>query len=306
MNKSPKIDGKSLKPKPNTQKKLGLGKRALPVKTMNKRTASFDSLKKPLVHKSSTDEVSVDFESIAEEGIAQIVRSPVAKRGKSSTPENSLKTGGLMRTQKIAKADFEGKREKEEEEGEDLDEIIKLRQENLALQLQIRSVKELLRLNKEKCEVAERTCKELKNINFRLMDKNRELKDKVRALKKLNTEGETCKIDLQFELEAKILSLFKEKEEKHELCMATVAKMSYYLCEFASTQEWVLSLVSCPYVKKEIEDSEDGIRGRLQKIKVEIGLCQSLLNDDRFVEKSYFTSISSSMVQSPTHSPRGN
>lgn len=299
MNKSPKIDEKLLKPKPKTQKKLFTAKRTVPAKSINKRTASFDSFKKPIIHKSTNDEVSMDFESIAEEGIAQVVRSPVAKRGKSSTPENLSKTVGLMQTQKILKVNFDKKEE-------NFEEIIKLRQENLALKLQIRSFKELLRENKEKYEVTERTCKELKNINFKLMDKSRELKEKVKFLKKLNTEGETCKIDLQFELEAKILSLFKEKEEKHELYLATVAKMSNYLCEFASAEEWVLSLVTCPYVKKEIEENEDGIRKRFQKIKAEIGLCQALLNDDRFVDKSYFTSISSSIVQSPSHSPRAN
>ena len=65
----------------------------------------------------------------------------------------------------------------------------------------------------------------------------------------------------------------------------------------------MLSLIFSPYPKNELQESEECIKGRIENLQSEIIYFQSQLNSDKVFEKSYCTSISSSLLHSPLYSP---
>lgn len=266
-------------------KSLSIGKSKTTGKVIAKRKVSFDSFSKPLIHKVQKDEF-MELDSIGEEGIPQMVRSPIAKREGGS--DAFLKTARNLRD--IIRI-------------RDNEEVERLRKENDNLRSQLYQSKNLIKDMKGKLENLQKAYEKIEKVNIEVLGKNTCLNEELEKLRKKSRMTTKNKGFLQEELEAKILNLFKEKEEIFNSFQATLIKLNQYLCEFASCEEWVLSLLSSPFMKKEIEESEDFVRSRIEKIKAEIIFCQSQLKTERFVDKSYFTSISSSIIQSPIPSP---
>jgi hypothetical protein len=70
-----------------------------------------------------------------------------------------------------------------------------------------------------------------------------------------------------------------------------------------SSEEWVISLITSPYPKKELKDSEENIKNQIERLHAEIVYYQSQLNNEKMFDKSYCTSMSSSVMQSLGFSP---
>ena len=113
----------------------------------------------------------------------------------------------------------------------------------------------------------------------------------------------STKLYLQDDLEQKILSLDREKEEKSDQYHQLLTKFVSYLQEFCNSEEWVLNLANSKLPKQEILECEEIINDRIVRIKSEMTYCQSLIYAEKQIEKSYFTSMSSSMIPSPINSP---
>jgi chromosome segregation ATPase len=266
-------------------KSISIPKSKSASKTINKRKASFDNFSKPVIHKVHKEEY-VELDSIGEEGIPQVVRSPIAKRESAQSADVFLKTVRNLR--EVIRL-------------RDQDEISELKQENKDLKKQLLETHQSLQETKQKLVKLQNIYEKIEKLNIEILEKNTFLNEELeKTNKKLKTFE---KNHLQEELEQKILTLFREKEENYSLFQNALTKLNQYLCEFASCEEWVLSLVSSPFIKKEIEENEEILRIRIEKIKSEIISCQSHLKSERFIDKSYFTSISSSMIQSPIPSP---
>lgn len=260
------------------------------------RKNSFGSLKPPF--QGST---KLELDSVGEEGTAQIIRSPIVKRGKSS--HQSLDLTPTTSHQSQNSESFITSLQSTQQE------LKYLRQENKLLKSQIKLVQNSLNDFKYKLESALAASETLRESNTQLLMENKKLRQEVDQLMTVINlyDNESCRsshVFLQDDLEAKILSLDKEKEEKYEMYQGTLMKLISYINEFIASEEWVLSLASSPYAKRELMDNEEVIRIRLERLQSELCACHLQVKTERFIDKSYFTSISSSVIPSPLLSPK--
>lgn len=265
------------------------------LKSIN-RKHSIGSLKPP-----SQGSLKIEVDSVGEEGTAQIIRSPIVKRGKSSHQSLDLTPTASHQVQDLQS--FHSKLQAIQQENK------YLRQENKLLKSQIKLIQNSVNDVKSKLESTLEASETLRESNTQLLMENKKLRQEVDQLMTVINlyDNESCRsshVYLQDDLEAKILSLDKEKEEKYEMYQTAVMKLISYLNEFISSEEWVLSLASSPHAKRELLENEEVVRIRLERLQCELSVCQSQIKTERFIDKSYFTSISSSVIPSPLLSPK--
>ena len=172
-----------------------------------------------------------EVETVGEEGTAQIIRSPIIKRNKSTSLEE-------IQQHKL-------KTFKENEES--FKEIIqKLSLENASLTQQ-------LHFNRDQIKVYQKTVLELSTKYEKAKTDVIEIEEKLSLdKKKLSEENEkllsmikfletdhirSSKGQLHEALEAKILSIDQDREEKAEKYSRVLSKYSFYLQEFLNSQE---------------------------------------------------------------------
>lgn len=242
--------------------------------------------------------VSLEIEKVGEEGTAQIIRSPIVKRGKSSNQSvdlnQSLKASDPRQLAEVKNLEHENKY---------------LLKENILLKNQLKIMQNSLNDSKHKLDQSLKVSEVLRENNTELVMQNKKLHQEVdRLVTMINMfEAESCRSSqagFQDDLEAKILSLDKEKEEKYEMYQSTMFKLISYLNEFISCEEWIISLVYSPLRHKELLENEDLLKTRLERLQNELYFCQSQIKTERYNDKSYFTSMSSSVNPSPLLSPK--
>ena len=273
---------------------------------MHQRTNSCESLIYPnnkvnqnvrIIKKSK-----LEIDCVGEEGTAQIIRSPIVKRKKSSA--TSVDIANLD--------EFMGNNKKLEEIQGELHKIklenASIKTESQILRSQIQILKNIIAdLNKRLEDSKVETNQLISRINGIMHENSRILQENEKLMNRMTRDNErsysSIKLYLQDDLEQKILSLDHEKEEKNELYQQVLMKYLSCLNEFSSSEEWILSLINSISPVTELKDCENLIKERLQRISMEIINCQSQMSAEKLVEKSYFTSISSSMIPSPLNSP---
>ncbi|OMJ74809.1 hypothetical protein SteCoe_26188 [Stentor coeruleus] len=271
-----------------------------------KRRANLEALISPMIKKSEQvirrKKISLDVDTVGEEGTAQVIKSPIVKRGKSSNSSLDITNSGnlLPNNQNLVV--------EQEMSLSSKIEINHLKQENIMLRSHIKilqlSITDLQKkLDESLKESSALTC-QLEDL---ILDNKKTLLENERLLSVISTlENDSfrnSKTFLQDDLEAKILSLDKEKEEKKEQMLQILVKFMAYLNEFTSSDEWVLNLLKSPQPKKEIKKKEECMRNRVDRIQLEIASCQAQINAEKGLEKSYYTSLSSSQIPSPLNSP---
>ena len=242
-----------------------------------------------------------EAESVGEEGTAQHIRSPIVKRGKSSSQSMDI-------LHPIPVDDSSKKSYKEK--------IILLSVENSGLKQQVEFYKEQLKVYQKTISDMSTKYENSKGENLELEQKitqilieNRKFSDEneklINMLRFLESgKGSFANKEfIQEALEAKILSIDQDRDEKAEKYKKIMNKLIGTLQEFINMQEWVLSLVTSPYPKKELAESEDNLKGIIERLQVEIIYYQSQLSSEKVIEKSYCTSLSSSVLYSPQFSP---
>lgn len=235
-----------------------------------------------------------EVESVGEEGTAQIIRSPIVKRGKSMS--HSI---DMPKPSKYEKNTMEP--------------YNKLALENISLRQQLESQKEQLKIYQK--TISDLSCK-FEFAKTELFEFEEKTTQNLIENRKLNEENEKLMSMLRFfdndssskgifheALEAKLLSIDQDREEMADKYNRVLVKYISNLQEFLACQDWILTLISSPFPKKEIQDCEEALKGRVERLQVEIVYYQSLLNSERIIEKSYCTSISSSILHSPSYSP---
>jgi chromosome segregation ATPase len=234
-----------------------------------------------------------EAETVGEEGTAQVIRSPIVKRGKSMS--HSMET--LQASTPMPKQ-------------EDKNPLKKLEQDISALKQQLNSKQNQIQIYQKtisdlslKFENSKAELLDYQERSSNLIMENKKLKDENETLAKALKFLEHPKDGLQEVLEAKILSIDQDRDEKIEKYNSILTKYISNLHEFLASQEWILSLVSSPYPKKEIQDNKENIFSCFEKLQSEIFYYQSLLSCDKTFEKSYYTSICSSLMHSPSFSP---
>lgn len=271
-----------------------------------KRKANLEALVSPMIKKSEQvirrKKISLDVDTVGEEGTAQIIRSPIVKRGKSSNSSLDItnNTHLLPNDQKLVV--------EQEMSLSSKIEINHLKQENIMLRSHIKilqlSITDLQKKLDESLKESSALACQLEDL---ILDNKKALLENDRLLSVISTlENDSfrnSKTFLQDDLEAKILSLDKEKEEKKEQMQQILVKFMGYLNEFSSSDDWVLNLLKSPQPKKEIKKKEEYIHNRIDRIQLEIASCQTQINVEKGLEKSYYTSLSSSQIPSPLNSP---
>ena len=278
---------------------------------------------------SKNKNISLDLDNVGEEGTAQHIRSPIFKRGKSS--QSILKLIGNSKGRDTDTVKSESKRfdtfteiykklDKLKETDKEITEIKtkfehtklenhSLKQEILILKSQIKNFQRIIVEMTKKTDFIQKERDRLEDTITELIIDNRELIKENEKLTSLmgNWENDKSipsnKLYLQDDLEQKILSLDREKDEKSEQYQQLITKFVSYLQEFCTSEEWVLNLANSKLPKQEILECEEIINDRIVRIKSEINYCQSLIYAEKLIEKSYFTSMSSSMIPSPINSP---
>jgi chromosome segregation ATPase len=234
---------------------------------------------------------------VGEEGTAQLIRSPIVKRGKSSS--HSLE--GLLPVppqpstapQHTSLSFLSIENASLRKQTDFLKDQLKVYQKTIS---ELSSKYEGARA--EALEMEEKVTKTLVE-NRKIVEENEQL---IQMLRFLETD-QPSKGFLQEALEAKILSIDQDRDEKIERYRRVLTKYISTLQEFLASQEWAVALVSSPYPKKELIDCEENIKSQIERLHAEIVYYQSQLNNERGLEKSYCTSISSSIMQSPGFSP---
>jgi hypothetical protein len=181
--------------------------------------------------------------------------------------------------------------------------------ENQLLKNQLKIMQSALNDSKQKLDKSLKSAEVLRENNTELVMKNKKLMQEVdRLVTIINSfEAESCRssrVNFQDDLEAKILSLDKEKEEKFEMYQSVLIKLVACLNEFVTCEEWVLGLVLSPFVQRELLENEEVVRNRVERLQNDLFFYQSQIKTERFNDKSYFTSISSSINPSPLLSPK--
>lgn len=241
-----------------------------------------------------------ETESVGEEGTAQHIRSPIVKRGKSSS--QSMDILHPMNLELPNKRCFK-------------DTVNQLSIENASLKEQIDFYKEQLKVYQKtisdmstKYENSKAENLELEEKMTQILIENRKFAEENEKLITMfrfleSGHGSVGKEYVQEALEAKILSIDQDRDEKVEKYKKILNKFIASLQEFLNSQEWVLSLVSSPYPKKELQEAEENLKTLIERLQVEILYYQSQLNSEKVIEKSYCTSLSSSVLYSPQYSP---
>ena len=206
---------------------------------LNKRNNSSDTCKcinnKILLNNSTTKKNSLDNDSVGEEGSAQLIRSPIVKRKQSSSLiEEDLKIETLLTTEKKTE-------DIQEKYMTTLQENNSLKQESQILKTQIKKLKNIVKNLNRKIEEYRNEYKRLnEKINNMILDNSKLLQENEKLLEILHENDRSCpsmKQYLQDDLEQKILSLDREKEEKNEQCLQILIKFLSYLNEFSSSEE---------------------------------------------------------------------
>lgn len=268
--------------------------------------SNLETLASPIIKKSEQNirrkKIMVDVDKVGEEGTAQIIRSPIVKRGKSSN--SSL---DISNSSHILQSDRKLIQEKDVSLSSKL-EASHLKQENLMLRSHVKILQLSINDLQKKLEEALKessalVChiEELIIENKKMHIENERLISMISTLE--NESFRSSKAYLQDDLEAKILSLDKEKEEKQEQIQQILIKFMAYLYEFSSSDEWVLGLLGFPQPKKEIKNKAESLHNRIDRIQLEIASCQAQISAEKGIEKSYYTSLSSSQIPSPLYSP---
>jgi hypothetical protein len=242
-----------------------------------------------------------EAESVGEEGTAQHIRSPIVKRGKSSS--QSMDILHPIPVEISTKKSYQEK-------------ITALTVENTGLKQQVGFYKEQLKVYQktisdmstkyenakgENLEMEEKITQILIE-NRKILEENEKLINMLRFLE--SGQGSFANKEfIQEALEAKILSIDQDRDEKAEKYKKILNKLISTLQEFINMQEWVLSLVTSPYPKQELNESEENLKNLVERLQVEIIYYQSQLSSEKVVEKSYCTSLSSSVLYSPQVSP---
>lgn len=260
--------------------------------------------------------LSLDLENVGEEGTAQHIRSPIVKRGKSSADlslvfgEDRKKKGNID----VKIGDFEGiferlgKSNEAKTEKKIKLENVSLKQENNILKGQVKSFQKIVAEVNRKLESLQKEHKVTEKKLVEALAKTQEVAEENKKLLGILMVYESekyiaSKNCLQDDLEQKILSLDREKDEKTDQFFQLLLRSTTFLQEFLTCEEWVLSLSESQSAKQEILENEELINDRIFRIKVELNNYHSLLTSERVFEKSYFTSISSSIIPSPIFSP---
>lgn len=241
-----------------------------------------------------------ETESVGEEGTAQHIRSPIVKRGKSSS--QSMDILHPMNLEIPNKKSFQ-------------EAVCQLSVENTSLKQQIEFYKEQLKVYQKSISDMSTKYENSKAENLELEEKMTQIlienkkfaeeNEKLMTMFRFLESGHASvgKEYVQEALEAKILSIDQDRDEKAEKYKKILNKFIASLQEFVNAQEWVLSLVSSPYPKKELQEAEDNVKALIERLQIEILYYQSQLNNEKVIEKSYCTSLSSSVMYSPQYSP---
>jgi hypothetical protein len=244
----------------------------------------------------------LEFDCVGEEGTAQLIRSPIVKRGKSTNSSIDLADkNAFMGTEKLFKS-IQDKLQTKTLENLSLKQEIQILNNKLLILLSTiadLNIK-ISHLETQSSEI-EKKFNSLLIENKKTLEENEKLSNMLIML--VNDPRPSEQLDLHEDLEAKILSLDKEKDEKHEQYQQILLKYLGCLHEFAAAEDWVLSIIRIPFPIDELIDCEEMVKERIERIQAEISYCQYLMSCEKTVEKSYYTSVSSSVPPSPLYSP---
>ena len=178
----------------------------------------------------------IEAEIVGEEGTAQIIRSPIVKRGKSMNNSMDLIQNSKTLNDKLIKNQN--------------DPLNKLILENISLKKQLEFHKEQLKVYQKtisdlsgKFEISKQEIADLEDKITQVLIENRKLteeNEKVMSMIKF-LENDHCSLSnknyLQEALEAKLLSIDQDREEKAEKYNQILTKYISNLQEYLNSQE---------------------------------------------------------------------
>ena len=280
-------------------------------------------------------------ESVGEEGAPQLIRSPIVKRGRSMSHSMHIiqeddSINHSMHFQVPALGIMGISNSKHSQEDDPMSHSMNIQESDLSsmniisnnepiqeLYLEIDTLRTKIDAQSEQISIYQKTILDLSTKYEFSRTEIIEQEEKITKIlienRKLNEENEklismlrflegdqnsiSSKGYLQEALEAKLLSIDHDREEKAENYNLVLFKYISHLEEFLAMQDWTLSLLYAPYPKKDLLDNEDSIKNRIDRLQAEIIYYHSQLKSEIIIEKSYCTSLSSSILQSASCSP---
>ena len=185
---------------------------------------------KPKKHK------TLEIDSVGEEGTAQVIRSPIVKRGKSN--QSSL---DITNSNNCIEADHSFEFLHKRLESCKI-ENLSLKQEIILLKSQLKTLSNTILSIQQKLEYTSINRDELEEKVIQLMQENKKMASENEKLTSTISMFDNEKVlhssfYLRDDLEHKILSLDREKDEKQEQCLHVLISYLSCLNEFFASEQ---------------------------------------------------------------------